>query len=66
VRIPGCLVGRGGEEGAREVVTVTAQIHTLCFDAIQGRAPVRQMKMLSVLLAATFARYLFLGTLILE
>ena len=25
VRIPGCLISRGGEEGAREIITVTAQ-----------------------------------------
>ena len=61
VRISGSLIGRGRQKGAREVVTVAAQIHTLCLDAIQSGTPVwRQMKMLSVLLAAAAARYLFL------
>ena len=60
VRISGGLVGRGSQEGAREVITVAAQIHTLCFDAIQSCTSLsRQMKMLSVFLAATSARYFF-------
>jgi len=60
VGISRCLIGRGGEEGAREIIAVTAQIHTFCFHAIQSCASVWQMKMLSVFLAATSARYLVL------
>jgi len=57
MRIGSGFVGRRREERTREIITVTAHFHTLCLDAIQGCAPVRDMKMFSILLAATLAGY---------
>ena len=54
------LVSRWRQESTRKVVTIAAQIHALRFDALQSCASVWKMKMLSVLLAATLARYFFL------
>ena len=61
VRVILCCLGNRRQKWAWEIIAVTAQVNTFCFDTIQCGASVwRYMEMLPFLLPAAFTGYLIL------
>jgi hypothetical protein len=52
-------IRHGRQERAGEIAAVTAKFHAFGLYTIEGRAPLRQVDMLSILFAAAFAGYFF-------